>query len=1423
MFLIFDTETTGFALDFQADVRDTEKWPRIVQLAWQLHDETGKLLSARNFIVRPDGFTIPYNAVKIHGITTERAEKEGRDLAEVLAAFEADRKRAKYLIGHNVEFDLKVTMAEYIRQQRPEDLFAPASIDTKDVSTEFCAIPGGKGGKYKWPTLTELHHRLFNCNVEDAHDAAYDVDATARCFFELLRLNVHRVEEVPDPQMVTYEAPKLAEANFAAGDTMAPETATDLASAKKADISSLEELPFVHLHTHTQFSVLQSVSSVKSLVKKAKEYNMPAVAFSDHGNLMAAFNFVTTALNEDITPIVGCEFFVTDDRRNKSRQNNGHQTVLLAKTKKGYNNLSKLASMAYTEGFYYVPRIDKEVLSQYKEDLIALSGGLWGEVPYLILNVGETQAEEAFLWWKEQFGEDFYVELNRHGITEEDVVNETLLKFARKHGVKYVAANNTYYTEKSEARAQDILQCVKDGEFYSKEKVYTGKKSRDKRFGLPNEEFYFKSPGEMKKLFADLPEAIETIGEVVAKIERYKLKQDVLLPKYPIPEAFRVAEDEVDGGNRGENKYLRHLVEEGAKRRYETITKEIRERMDFELETIERTGYPGYFLIVQDFTTYAREQGVSVGPGRGSAAGSLVAYCIGITNIDPVKYDLLFERFLNPDRVSLPDIDIDFDDEGRQKVIDYVIQQYGANQVAQIITYGKMAAKSSVRDAGRVLEYPLFETNALAKLVPDRVSLHQIVKLEEKELAKKLQGDDLKAAMALREIYSGTDLRAEVLQQAVALEGAVRNTGIHACGVIITPTDITKLVPVALAKDSDMYCTQFDNYVVENAGLLKMDFLGLRTLTILKDAVQIIKEQQGVEIDLDAVPLDDVKTYELFQRGDTVGIFQYESAGMQKYLKELKPTDFMDLVAMNALFRPGPMEYIPTFIRRKHGEEPIEYELEESREFLEETYGVTVYQEQVMRLSQKLAGFTKGEADVLRKAMGKKDFGLLSSLKAKFLEGCKVNGHPEKIAMKIWEDWEAFAHYAFNKSHSTCYAFIGFQTAYLKANYPAAYMASVLSNNMNDIKQVTFYMEECRRMNISVLGPDVNESNYKFTVNKKGQIRFGLGAIKGVGGAAVESIIKERKQNGPYTSVFDFISRTDLRAANKRCLESLVLGGGLDCFPQYHRAQYFAEAGTGGTFLENLIKYGNVVQAEKDAPPNLFGETEMVEVQKPPAPPCQPWSNMETLRREKEMVGIYISAHPLDDFRFEIKHFAKGDLSALQNLSENAGAELALPGIVTAVEHRTTKKNQPFGTFELEDYNSNFKFFLFSEDYLKLRHFMVPGNFLFVQGKIVPRKWKENELEFSITAIELLSEIRARRTKKLVMEMNLEKVNEELIASLEKLFSGHKGSIPVELKIHDPVKQWSVRMPSRKVKIDLSDTIISELNKIDEVSYKVNA
>lgn len=1430
MYLIFDTETTGLPRDYHAPMSEVDNWPRLVQLAWQLHDARGGLLSHHNYIIRPEGFTVPYNAEKVHGISTKRALEEGHELKSILEIFESDVVKAKYLVGHNIEFDIHVVGAEFIRKTSEMPL-AANRLDTKDLSTDFCAIPGGRGGKFKWPTLTELHQKLFGVGFGDAHDAAYDVDATARCFFGLFAHRILSPEVGIGLEEVQYEAPILAEANFVQVKKNKRGISEGSVDATSNQSTDLTDIPFTHLHVHSQYSVLQATSEIPSMVARAKTLGMHAIAMTDHGNMMGAFNFVKEALEKEIKPILGCEYNLARDRKNKANKDDGYQTVLLAKNKAGYHNLAKLSSYANIEGFYYLPRIDKELLVEYKSDLIATTGGLWGEIPYLILNVGETQAEEAFVWWLEQFGADFYVELNRHGVPEEEKVNEVLVELSKKYGVKYFAANNTYYNDKPDAKAHDILLCVKDGEKIEgpekKPIKYIGKRGREFRFGFPNDEFYIKSPEEMKKLFSDLPEAIICTQEIVDKIESYKLTREVLLPAFDIPEKFIHLEDKTDGGKRGENAYLRYLTFEGAKKRYPNMTSEIQERLDFELKTIENTGYPGYFLIVQDFTRAAREMGVSVGPGRGSAAGSAVAYCTNITNVDPIAYDLLFERFLNPDRVSLPDIDIDFDDEGRQSVIDYVIKKYGSKQVAQIITYGTMAAKSAIRDTARVLNLPLADAGKLANLVPD-IKLKTLFELAKNRpaLLEKLkgQGELLANADELIRIASGSDESARTVNQATILEGSVRNLGIHPCGVIITPSDITNFVPVALAKDSDMVCTQFDNSVVESAGLLKMDFLGLKTLTLIKDAIKIIFERHGIQLNADEFPIDDSKTYELFQKGETVGIFQYESPGMQKHMRDLKPTVFADLIAMNALYRPGPMAYIPSFVKRKHGQEPISYDLDDMKDYLEETYGITVYQEQVMLLSQKIADFTKGEADVLRKAMGKKQKDVLDKMKPKFIEQASAKGHDSKKLEKIWTDWEAFASYAFNKSHSTCYAWIAYQTAYLKAHYPAEYLASVLSNNMNDITQVTFFMEECKRMGIKVAGPDVNESKNKFTVNTAGEIRFGMAAIKGAGSAAVDAIIEEREEKGAYKSIFDFAKRVNAKALNKKTMEALAMAGGFDCFKEHHRRQYLEVSEGDLNLIEKATRYAQKVQQEEDsAQVSLFGGSGgSMDIPLPTVAPMEPFSQLQQLNIEKEVVGLYISGHPLDQYKLEIETFTNCNLPELSDLiGLKTKSEIKLAGSVSSFAHRTTKTGKPFGTLTMEDYNGAYTFFLFGEDYVKFKQYFMTGWYLFISGAVTQKKWADSEFEFKINSIMLLSDVRGKMIKGLRVHIDLDDLTLDLMEKLQKITKKYKGDAKLFFDVVDHKENISLELFSKKFSIDPSAAMIKELKEIPEIIYKI--
>ena len=1389
MYLIFDTETTGIPRNKTAPLTDFNNWPRLVQVAWQLHDAKGKLISQHNYLIKPEGFDIPYKAEQIHGISTDRALKEGHNLKEVLAIFSKDLEKTQQLVGHNIEFDVNIIGSEFLRQELdPQKFLLLKRVDTGLASIEFCQLQGGIGGKLKMPRLLELYQKLFGKGFGDAHDAAFDVDATARSYFELLRKQITSPFDSTPVEEIEYEAPNLESGNSSKREK------TKRVDYGKDSGKNLSDKTYYHLHVHSQYSVLQAVPDVVELIAKAKSQHMDALALTDFGNMYGAFKFVSEALKHNIKPIVGCEFYVSEERKKtkftKDNPDKRHTQVLLAKNKIGYQNLAKLSSLGFIEGLYGIhPRIDKELITQYKNGLIATTGGLNSEIPYLILNVGERQAEDVFKWWYHLLGEDFYIELNRHGLPEEDRVNETLLRFAKKYNVKYFAANECYYLEQEESNAHDVLLCIKEGEFQSTP-IGSG---RGTRFGLPNNQFYFKSQDEMKSLFRDLPEVIDTINEIVEKVEKYELKRDVLLPKFTIPREFETEDD-----------YLKYLTYEGAKKRYPELTPEIKERIEFELETIKKTGYPGYFLIVQDFTSKAREMGVSVGPGRGSAAGSVVAFCTGITNVDPIAYDLLFERFLNPDRVSLPDIDIDFDDEGRDKVLQYVIEKYGHNQVAQIITYGTMAAKSSIRDCARVMELPLAESNSMAKLVPERPGTSLAKAFEE--------------VKELNDIKKGSDLKAQVLKQAVVLEGSLRNTGTHACGVIITPDDLTKFVPVSTAKDSTMLVTQFDNSVVENAGMLKMDFLGLTTLTIITTALRNIKKRKNIDIDIDKIPLNDLKTYQLYQRGETTGTFQFESDGMQNYLRGLKPDKFEDLIAMNALYRPGPMEYIPNFIARKNGRETIKYDLPEMEEYLKSTYGITVYQEQVMLLSQKLANFSKGDADVLRKAMGKKQKDVLDKMKDKFIAGCKKNNHEERVSEKIWKDWEAFAQYAFNKSHSTCYSLVAYHTAYLKANYPAEYMAAVLTHSQSNLDNVTYFIEECRKQGIEVLGPHVNESGVFFEVNKDGKIRFGLGAIKGAGDAAVEAIIMERDAHGPFKDVFDFAKRLSNRSVNKKTFECLALSGALDCFTAYHRRQYIAAKEGDISLTEKVIKYSAKMQQEAlSTQGSLFGGSTGTQMPPPKIDAIEPFSEIEKLHFEKEVVGVYISGHPLDNFKFEIDTFCNMGVSSLVELDGNEGKECKLGGIVASVEHRMTKTGRPFGKLFLEDYSGKGEIILWSDDYLKFKSFLMPGLFLFIEGNILRKSWGEQNLEFKIRNMELLNEIGTKRVAGLALRFSAQTVTADFIETLDKLCKKNTGNASLRFYLKDDLESIQTELLARSGRIKPTNPFIKDLKKLAEV------
>jgi DNA polymerase-3 subunit alpha len=1208
-------------------------------------------------------------------------------------------------------------------------------------------------------------------------------------------------------------------------------------------------MKFSHLHVHTQYSLLDGAASIPSLYRKAIDDGMPALAISDHGNMFGAFEFVSQAykhLDETgkprVKPIVGCEFYVVADRHQraftKEQKDNRYHQILLAKNEIGYRNLVKLTSLGYMEGLYgKYPRIDKELVEKYHEGLIATTCCLGAMVPQAILKGKEEEAEKEFKWWLDLFGDDYYVEFQRHGMAEQDRVNQVLIKFARKHNVKIIASNDSHYTDIEDFNAHDILLCINTGEKLStpalREFADDDVNMKDKRFAFPNDQFYFKKTAEMSDRFKDLPEAIDNTNEIVDKVQLLNLKRDILLPAFPIPKEFQVHDD----ANLNQWEYLKHITYEGAKKRYSEINEDIRERIDFELFTIKTMGFAGYFLIVSDFIKAGRELGVFVGPGRGSAAGSVVAYCIGITNIDPIKYNLLFERFLNPDRKSMPDIDTDFDDIGRQKVIDYVVEKYGKNQVAQIVTYGTMAAKMSIKDVARVMDLPLPESNALAKLVSDRpgTKLHRMLHapLTAREgdhaLEEEYSSDDVENAKKLRELYNGKSLASDVLHIAERLEGSVRNTGIHAAGIIIAPKDLTELIPVFTSKDTNLCITQIEGSIIEDSGVIKMDFLGLKTLTIIKDALDIIKQNHGVEIDIDAIPLDDAKTYELYQRGDTIATFQFESPGMQKYLKELKPDQFADLIAMNALYRPGPMAYIPRYVDRKHGVEEVSYDLPEMEEYLQETYGITVYQEQVMLLAQKLAGFSKGDADVLRKAMGKKDRKTLDKMKGKFIEGATAKGHPSKILEKVWTDWEAFAQYAFNKSHSTCYAYVAYQTAYLKAHYPAEYMAAVL-NHAGAIEKLTFYMEECKRMGIKVLGPSINESLKGFAVNETGNLRFGLGGLKGVGEAAIENIIAERKKEDAYKDPFDFIKRVNQRAVNKRTLESLVYAGAFDEFPELHRAQYMCiPEGETQTGLEKMTKFAAIVQAQAGNSSNtLFGDLPAVLDIKPPhIPNCPQWSLTEQLDKEKEVTGIYLSGHPLDHYKFEIKHYGITSIQEFNEIKESqtlasSGKTYKLLALVSVAHHRISRQGNKFGSFVLEDYTGKTEIVLFGDDYVRYNQYLQQGQAILITGSFKQR-FAKTEYEFRIATVALAENVKRQLTKQLQLEMDVRTIQKDTVDFLAENIRKYPGNSGLRVIISEPKNNLKANLVTLDSGFEMNMDLIHFLENKPEIDVQVTA
>ena len=1263
--------------------------------------------------------------------------------------------------------------------------------------------------------------------------------------------------------------------------------------------------PFIHLHVHTQYSLLDGQASIDALINKAYDDGMRAIAVTDHGNMFGIKEFfnkvnkkngkvqgtikdlqkelktlsakavrtdeenarlaeipglLEKAKGDLFKPIIGCECYCARNHRlqkTEKEDRSGWHLIVLAKNMTGYKNLIKIVSQSWTEGFYGRPRIDKELLEQHREGLIVCSACLGGEIPQKIMHGNIHAAEEAVLWFKQLFGEDYYLELQRHETHRADAdqtvykhqveVNKVLIELAHKHGVKIIATNDVHFVNEEDADAHDRLICLS-----------TGKDLNDPNRMRYTKQEWMKTTAEMNQIFGDIPDALRNTLEIADKVEFYSIDSGPIMPTFNIPEDFGTEEgyrqklteqDLFDEFTRDENgnvvlsqadaeakikklggydklyrikleaDYLAKLTYEGAKPRYgDPLSDEVKERLNFELHIMKTMGFPGYFLIVQDFIRAAREElGVSVGPGRGSAAGSAVAYCLGITKIDPIKYDLLFERFLNPDRISLPDIDTDFDDDGRGEVLRWVTEKYGAERVAHIITYGTMATKSAIKDVARVEKVPLAESNRLAKLVPDKIPDMKKFKLK----------DAIEYVPELKEAANGTDpLVRDTLKYAQMLEGNVRNTGVHACGVIIGRYDISDVVPVSTAKDKDtgeeMLVTQYEGSVIEETGLIKMDFLGLKTLSIIKDAIENVRLTTGHDLDIDHISLEDPATYKLYCEGKTTGTFQFESAGMQKYLKELQPSKFEDLIAMNALYRPGPMDYIPSFIARKQGKEEIKYDIPVMERYLKDTYGITVYQEQVMLLSRLLANFTRGESDALRKAMGKKLIEKMNALKTKFLSGGKANGYEEATLNKIWADWEKFASYAFNKSHATCYSWVAYQTAYLKANYPSEYMAAVLSRSLSNIADITKFMDECKAMGIQVLGPDVNESILKFSVDKQKNIRFGMGAIKGVGESAVQNIIEERKKNGPYKDLFDFVERVNLSACNKKNIESLALAGAFDNF-HVQRESFFVDNGKGETFLDVLVRYGNKYQTDKATAANsLFGDENFVAIAKPEIPHAERWSDLERLNKEKDLVGIYLSAHPLDEYRIILQYVCNTGMVELNDKETLVGREVLAGGIVTGFREGTTKTGNPFGILKVEDFTGSGEIALFGQDYIEYSKYGKPGMYLLISGKMEARKYNDKIFDFRISSIKLLPNEKDKLIENIRITVPIHDLDEPMINELSTLIKNNPGNSLLYFRVVDGSNNIALNLFSQNVRLKITKELIDYLSESETIDFKIN-
>ncbi len=1510
MFLIFDTETTGLPKNYNAQLTDFDNWPRMVQLAWQVHDDKGRFVEAHNYIVQPEGFEIPIDAKMVHHISTKYATEHGKPLDEVLDIFLRSASKATRLVGHNIDFDLCILGCEFLRKKGENPLPNWQNVDTcTEKMAEFCQLPGGKGGKFKLPRLEEFHQILFGEKFDSAHNAAADVEATARVFLELVRRGVLDANDLGvDFQFIDEFRAANPEMIQPAGITFEP-IVDEEETEDVPEIGDYVPKHFTHLHVHSHYSMLDGMSKVPDLVAKCKKNGMNSLALTDHGNMFGIKDFADTVnkengkvkdaikeqeailKKEDATeeektaaqaeieklngqffkPIYGIETYcapVSIDKRD-GRQDRGWHLILLAKNKTGYHSLCKLSSIAYTDGFYYNPRIDHSFLEKYHEGLICSSACLAGEIPQKIMNADFKGAEESIQWFKNLFGDDYYLEIQRHktdkpgGDNEvyerQKEVNKIILELAMKFNIKVIATNDVHFVEEEHGEAHDRLICLS-----------TGKDFDDPTRMHYTKQEWLKTPAEMGRIFSDHPEVLENTQEIVDKVENYSIDSDPIMPKFPIPEGFGTEEEyrkkyteedlfneftrdehghvvmsqeeaekkvlKMGGYDRLyriklEADYLAKLTWDGAHQRYgKNLTEEQVERIKFELHVMKTMGFPGYFLIVSDYIRAAREElGVSVGPGRGSAAGSVVAYCLKITDLDPLKYDLLFERFLNPDRISLPDIDVDFDDDGRERVLDWVTKKYGKEKVAHIITYSTMATKSAIQDVGRVQKVPLSKVAEIKNFIPDRSFDEAAVRAVEGTMPAKEPKVNLKNCYKyvpeLKAMLNGPDENiSSMLSYAEELEDTNRQVGIHACGVIIGADDLTNIAPVCTVKDKDskedVVVTQYDGHVIESVGLIKMDFLGLKTLTLIKNALRNIKRTHGIDIDIDHIPIDDKETYELYSAGNTIGTFQFESVGMQKYLRELQPSVIGDIIAMNALYRPGPMDNIPDFIARKQGRQEIKYDFSCMEKYLKDTYGICVYQEQVMLLSRELADFTRGESDTLRKAMGKKQVDKMEELYDKFMKQgvakmTRTENLPEeevrKRLEKIWEEWKKFASYAFNKSHAACYSWVSYQTAFLKAHYPAEFMAAVLNNELGDIKKVNFMTEECKRMKIAVLGPDVNESEYKFSVNEKGEIRYGMGGIKNVGEAAVAGIVEERETNGKFKDFGDFVIRIADKGLNVRALESMAMAGCFDGFKGFHRAMMFYVApNESASFSEKALRMvASFNERRNSSQMDLFGfgdEGDTEETFTIPMPVCEPWSKMKELEMEKEALGFYISSHPMEVYRLPIKYFCNCDVEglkvALNDVEKNQNRPVRLGGQITRAEVFTAKNGNLYGRYTIEDQTGALQFCLYKENFLNCRNMLMVDSFVMLSGKMdrpFPRAGQEpgavsQNLEVRFSEVRLLDSLLETTSKTVYLKLNVSEMNKESTVDLIKTIKDNPGKQNYKIHIFDPLNKMSCNM-----------------------------